>query len=416
MSAEPTPIILGEVRVADGVVFIRGLDESDTDVVQVVGEADDVVEATRLCLRIGARAVRAAHVAVDVDLIERSFHGLEARLGATVSEAVRGIAETADGLLDDEDGALTGTLSTFRADMDRLLEATFDPESKVSALAKIEDLVGAVVDQTVHAVGRLVAPEGDDSPLARLKHEVLAGFRTELDGVVREVRTVSERLGIAAATADMYEQTTGKGFDFEDVVDEKVGGFAAMHGDLAEQVGTEPGVTASRVGDEIVTLNRDDTHGIEARFVLEAKNRKLNMRATMSELDEALANRDALAAIAVFRSQDQAPVPVPFHYCDCKAIAVLDPDDGDDSPLRLAYLWARWTVRRSLGASEHDDLDLERVTRLLDDARRAIERSSTIKRCHSTAKREITKAGEQVAELVAEISEALDELDEALRS
>ena len=366
MSAEPTPIILSEVRVADGVVFIRGLDESDTDVVQVIGEADDVVEATRLCLRIGARAVRAAHVAVDVDLIERSFHELEARLGDTVSEAVRGIAETADGLLDDEDGALTGTLSTFRDDMDRLLGATFDPESKVSALAKIEELVGAVVDQNVQAVGRLVSPEGDDSPLARLKHEVLAGFRTELDGVVREVRTVSERLGIAAATTDMYEQTTGKGFDFEDVVDEKVCGFAAMHGDLAEKVGTESGATASRVGDEIVTLNRDDTHGIEARIVLEAKNRKLNMRATMSELDEALANRDALAAIAVFRSQDQAPVPVPFHYSDCKAIVVLDPDDGDDSALRLAYMWARWAVRRSLGVSEHDDVDLERVTRLLE--------------------------------------------------
>jgi len=52
---------------------------------------------------------------------------------------------------------------------------------------------------------------------------------------------------------------------------------------------------------------------------------------------------------------------------------------------------------------------------LLDDARRAIERSSTIKRCHSSAKREITKAGDQVNELVAEISEALDELDETLR-
>ena len=415
MSAEPTPIVVDEVRVADGVVFIRGLDESDTEVVRVIGEADDTVEATRLCLRIGARAVRAANVAVDVDVIERSFNQLEARLGAQVSEAVRGIAETADGLLDDEDGTLTGTLTTFRDDMDRLLGETFDPESKVSALAKIEELVGEVVDQTVHAVARLVAPEGDDSPLARLKLEVLAGFRTELDGVVREVRAMSESLGIAAATAELYEQTTKKGFDFEGLVDEKVCRFAAMHGDLAEQVGTELGATASRVGDEVVTLNRDDTYGIEARLVLEAKNRKLNMRATMAELDEALANRDALAAIAVFRSQDQAPVPVPFHYSDCKAIAVLDPDDSDDAALRLAYMWGRWAVRRNLGASEHDEVDLERVTRLLDDARRAIERSSTIKRCHSTARREINKAADQVTELVAEISEALDELDETLR-
>jgi hypothetical protein len=39
-----------------------------------------------------------------------------------------------------------------------------------------------------------------------------------------------------------------------------------------------------------------NTYGIEARIVLEAKNRKLNMRATMSELDEALVNRAASGA------------------------------------------------------------------------------------------------------------------------
>ena len=132
------------------------------------------------------------------------------------------------------------------------------------------------------------------------------------------------------------------------MVDECVGRLAAGYGDLAECTAKESGSSASQVGDEVVTLNRDDTYGIEARFVLEVKNRPLNLRKTMAELDEAIANREALAAIAVFRSQEQAPTSVPFQYSDDKAIVVLDPDDGDDSALRLAYMWARWTVRRPL--------------------------------------------------------------------
>ena len=166
----------------------------------------------------------------------------------------------------------------------------------------------------------------------------------------------------------MYEQTTAKGFDYEDVVDECLGFLAAGYGDLAEVTATQSGSRASHVGDEVVTLNRDDTHGAEARFVLEMKNRPLNMRKTMAELDEALANRDALAAVAVFRSQEQAPTAVAFQHFDDKAIVVLDPDDGDDSALRLAYMWARWTVRKQLTVSDQDGVDLERVGCLLEDA------------------------------------------------
>ena len=68
----------------------------------------------------------------------------------------------------------------------------------------------------------------------------------------------------------------------------------------------------------------------------------------MEELDAALANRDALAAIAVFSAQDEAPTSVPFHHTGNKAIVVFDAEDGDDSALRLGYMWARWVVRREL--------------------------------------------------------------------
>jgi hypothetical protein len=409
MSAQPTIFSTGRVLVADGVVYVRELEEADAEVVRVVAESDDSAAATSQCLRVGARALRAAQVSVDVDVIERSFSELEARFESRVTEAVDEIARTTTGLLDADDGALTGTLSAFQADLDQLLGDTFDAGSKVSVLAKIEELVLATMKG-------LITPEIADSPIGRLKTELVDTVQREVSDVACELRRVTEHLGILDATEAVYEQTTGKGFDYEDVVDECVSTLAAGYGDLAECTATQSGSTASHVGDEVVTLNREDTYGVEARFTLEVKNRSLNLRKTFAELDEALANRDALAAVAVFRSQEQAPTSVPFQHFDDKAIVVLDPDDADDSSLRLAYMWARWTVRKQLACREQEDVDLERVGCLLDDAARGLERHTAIKRFHTQARKSIDQAADQVRDLVGEVHESLEALDAELRA
>jgi len=409
MSAQPAMFGTGRVLVADGVVYLRELEEHDDEVVRVVTESDDPAAAVSQCLKVGARALRAAHVTVDVGVIERSFTELESRFGARVSDAVDEIARASSGLLDQEDGALTGTLTSFHGELEQLLGDTFDADSKSSVLANIEQLV-------LSTMKGLITPEIADSPIGRLKAELVDTVQREVGEIAEEMRRVTDHLGILDATDDVYEQTTAKGFDYEDLVDECVATLAAGYGDLAEVTAKESGSRASHVGDEVVTLNRDDTHGAEARFVLEVKNRQLNMRKTMAELEESLCNRDALAAIAVFRSQEQAPTAVPFAHFDDKAIAVLDPDDEDESALRLAYMWARWTVRKGLAVSEEAEIDLERVRCLLDDAARALERHTAIKRFHTQAKKGIDQAADQVRDLVGEVHEVLDALDAELRA
>ena len=92
MSAQPVVLHTGRVLVADGVVYVRELEETDDEVVRIVAESEDGVAAVSQCLRVGARAMRAAHVTVDVDVIERSFHELEARFESQVTDAVDEIA------------------------------------------------------------------------------------------------------------------------------------------------------------------------------------------------------------------------------------------------------------------------------------------------------------------------------------
>src|SRR5262245_64833230 len=287
MSAVPiTQPSKGRVLVADGVVYVRELEEHDDEVARVVAEADDPLAATSSCLRIGARALRAAHVSVDVDVIERSFADLEHRFEMKGAAAVDDIARNTAALLDEDDGALTGTLGSFHEHLEGLLGDTFDADSRTSVLAKIEELV-------LGTMRGLIAPEVDDSPIGRLRKELVETVQREVSEVAEEVRRVTDHLGILEATEDVYEQTTAKGFDYEDLVDECVATLAVGYGDLAEITAKQSGSKASQVGDEVITLNRDDTHGVEARFVLEMKNRALNMRKTMAELDEALCNRHA---------------------------------------------------------------------------------------------------------------------------
>ena len=188
--------------------------------------------------------------------------------------------------------------------------------------------------------------------------------------MAEEVRRVTEHLGILDATEEVYEQTTGKGFDFEDLVDECVSTLAAVarrpRRDHRHHQGHHR-LAGGRRGD-----HAQPRRHVRVRRVLRHRGEEPQAQPA---LDAGRARRGdvqprgARGAIAVFRSQEQAPTAVPFMYSDDKAIVVLDPDDCDDAALRLAYMWARWTVRKQLAAAdEAEGVDVERVRCLLDDA------------------------------------------------
>lgn len=415
---EPPDTGQGAVELRDGALVVHELVETDPEVVRVVREVavaeGDLAEAARQCLRVGARAVQAANVTVETHIVEKRFDAMSDRFDEQVEAAVTRIAEVTNALLDEQDGALPHTLQAHRRELDQLLGDTFDPDSRRSVIALFEEVIVGAHTEQARAIAQLVAVDGEDSPLARLRREVVRDMGERLHEVRRDVVELSEKIAVNDAVAPVLELTTGKGFRFEDVVDACVGRIAAQHGDVAERVGTETGVGGSQKGDELVTLNPDDTNGYDARFALEAKTRKLTMRNTLAELDDAIENRDAYAAIAVFSTQEKAPTSVPFHYAGNKAVVVLDDEGLDDSALRLAYMWARWVVRRELCGGSADEVDFERVTTLIDDASRAIDRCTQIRKYHTQARSGIDKAGAELDSLVDGVRESLDAIAEEI--
>jgi hypothetical protein len=409
-----SPVTQDRVDLVDGTIYIRDLVETDAEVLRVVAATDDHIENARQCLRIGARAILAVNATVDTHIVEKRFDAMSDQITEQLDAAVTRIAAATESLVAEDTGALTLALAGHRDGLEELLGDTFDPDSKRSVIAIFEQVIEAAQEAQVEGIRRLIATDDEDGPLGRLRHEITRHTNECTRELRQEVQHLSERIAVKEAIAPVIAVTTGKGFTYEDAVHEAVARLASRHGDCAEQTGKVSGSAATQKGDEVVTLDADDTYGAEGSFVLEAKARKLNMRKTCEELDAALENRDALAAVAVFSAQDEAPTSVPFHHTGNKAIVVFDAEDGDDSALRLGYMWARWVVRRELAGSAADDVDLDRIGGLIEDARRAIDRVTAIKRSHTQAKKSIDQAGEQVKCLADEVREALDAVAEEL--
>jgi hypothetical protein len=406
--AEGTSVRPTVVTVTDGVVFLDGFEERDPTTVSVVESAPDQTEAVHRCLRLGAQAVGVLGSSLDVELVDQRFEDLAGRFDDGVKHAVDSIAGSMTSLLDDSEGALPAVLEAHRESLDDLLGTTFDPESKKSVLGAIDEMLAAARRDQAESIRSLVSIEGEDSPLQKLKRAIVHDVGELVQAVQTSFGELSDKIATQKGYEEAFDKSAAKGFDFEEVVHGKIGPIATIHGDLAERVGGEPGATGRKVGDEVVKVNREDTNGREACFVIEAKKRKMPMKDILSELDEALENRQALAAIAVFSSQDIAPTKVPFQYWENKAIVALDEGEGTDAALRLAYIWARWVVRRQLSDVQADDLDIERVSNALDGARLALERLSTVKRAHTNAVKMIEQAGDQVVMLVDGVNEAIE--------
>jgi hypothetical protein len=412
--AHPLPVNDVDVAVGDGFVYITNLREQDADVVRVVSEADDAIEAAHQCLQIGARAIRVAHVSVESDVVDRRFEQLAERMDQGVDAAVAQFTDVASALLNAKDGALTIALQSHAKELEELLGETFDSSSTQSVFGVLDKVLVDARSAQVEEIRKLVSADGEDSPIAVASRAIVRSLREEIEHVRKDVHELSEKVAVSGAVAEIYELTSRKGADFEDIVEECLAHIAVEHGDAPERVSKQHGEAGTDKGDIVVHLNRDDVQGVAARFVVEAKTRKLGRRATEEEIDAAIANRGALAGIAVFSDQPLAPTKVPFSYTDNRAIVVLDKGGDDRNALRLGYMWARWIVRRSLSGAARDKIDHERVAALVDDATKALSRATTIRRNHTIAKKHIDDATAQVKDLVEEVHEALAEIENEL--
>jgi len=377
------------ISIDDGVLVLEHFAEPDPVVVGVIAEAPDLTLGVRACLQVGARALHAGHGALDEILVARSFEQIGERMETAVHAGVG------------------------------LIQGLVDPDSKTSVLALIAEQLMTAIAESDESRWTQLDPDDERSALGRMRSaqskEILdqrAEFKEKLDEVLHLIHQLQLTQAAEEAADRVFELTTLKGMVYEDVVHLAFSEACAPHSDVIEDVSRSRGASGSMVGDLVIALNPEENAGVVTAAVVEAKTKRMGQRKILAELDAAMANREATAAIAVFSSRQLAPIPSAFVPFGDKAIMVLDDDMPNMELVEVAMAWARYVARRA-SIPDTASFDHERFTAALGKAIRAAERASTIRRCHTTIRRSADQADAELEELISEVRAAVAELKAA---
>lgn len=414
MSAVAVHRLPSSVTFENEAVSIDGFQEHDPEFVALVRESENPEQTTHDCLSIGARGLRSVQTNVDAAIVDKRFGEFETKLEQGTRATVRQINEASESYLDPERGELKLMFDRFKAELAKSLGDTFDPESKQSALAKFEGIFGEGTRDLGQSIRQLIDPGNPESPLGRLATKMTDELKDVRKSVDELTKQVAVDQAAAQASAQALELTAVKGRKFEEIVSESVSEFAALYQDEPQAVGTIGGGDGNQIGDIVVSLNAGDAPSGDARYVVEAKDKKLGLRQALDELDKAIANRGAKAGVIVFASQDKAPISAPCRGYGNKIIVVLDKAEIDTQPLRWALMSTRLTIQREV-RGRSDELDLEGALALVEEGQRALDCHANIKRCHSAARNQIEGAVTHTGDLVERIETILNSLGLLLR-
>jgi len=220
--------------------------------------------------------------------------------------------------------------------------------------------------------------------------------------LVSKVSAVLER-------RDARAQSVFKGTDYEDTALLGVARIAEGNGDTFERVGNTPGLRGKK-GDGLITV-RVPKLDSPVRVAIEAKSQKdIRLDALLSELDQAMANRDAASAIAVVPSTlVRASSGSRLQRRGNKFVCAFDPENEDLLPLEVAYSLARLEACQRLSATS-EDTDMETIVILADRAISQLQQLTRVERELGAGRKSLEDAHSIVVDLRTELRTTLIEL------
>ncbi|MDX1690499.1 MAG: hypothetical protein R3290_05715 [Acidimicrobiia bacterium] len=394
---------------ADGPV-VEHLRVADRAVVALLRRHDPGDHAAVLtrALAVGARGLLTMGTGLDVAAVDEQ---VRATLGAVADEAEERVSR----LLEEGAAAFSEGFDPTRrtSHVARALEefggwrdeflARLDPDRADSHATSLLDRMTGLLGPDGLLERRLRAaldPEADGSAFGRLQDTLERGF-TELRDLIVEDR------GRAAGREAEAAVGTRQGFDFEDVVEERLRGCArSLGGAVVERVSTTPGDLGPKrtVGDFVVELDGGE------RIVVEAKHQATLTLAgrdgVLAELDDAMANRGARIAVCV-AGKDAFPAEVGRFGVFGDRILVVD--DGEGTMLDVALRWAAASARLA-GEREGPELDTAAVADRIQRIRKLAERFKTNQRSLTEIGKSVETVRLGLAGMRTDLLELVDDL------
>ena len=342
----------------------------ERDVIDAIGRFEHPEVGIISLLKIGACATLATGTGYDINAVRKEIDRLVGDTNAAVTTLRTHVFETMG-----ENGPLAAALSKTCIELDaavrEILESEVDPEDPNSLLARMHGVTkhyGELLEATRKNISESFEKSSDRH--AERIDRALREMR-DLDpasAIGQAFRRLEGELGIlrsavAATQAAAHERQRGtaKGDDYEDLVAEEVAEIASVFGDRAEHTGKQPGRLIQKKAPSMrgdVTCMINNTPAI----VLEAMDRgksELTHKLVVPELNEAIENRAAVAAIAVVSSTDNRLMlgqPLQMLGQNLWAV-VLDKDTPNPLALQVAYRLARAVATTSTSTTKVVDFE-----------------------------------------------------------
>ncbi len=345
------------VHIKDNKLVIDHLTIDDPEVVEYLSVAHEIDKLLVESLRLGVRILRIAQTTGDVEMVKREFESMVSGIGAKVDKLLMESKDALGKRLSEfTSQELQKSLRDHKGEIKDELVRLFGPESAVSIQKQIDKMLEIQGTNYTQALNRVLSEsDNPENPFYKLRKEL----KDKVDDAVKEIRELREKwietVGEARGLAQEREKGTAKGRTYQEYIFERVESMSRVFGDTAENVADQLGEKGkSRAGDVLVTLNPSDTANAEIRVVIEAKNRTTTSPAILKELDEAMENRVAAAAIAVFSKAEYVPPGLRTwrDYPGRKYICLSMEDEADSFALEFSYRCARFDALRSVEVSE----------------------------------------------------------------
>ena len=362
------------IRIEDGHLVIEHLVVSDRDVLALVESVaeDERAEMVTRALSVGARGLMTMGLGIDVASVDGRVRQTlvsvadeaERRIGALLDTAQQAFTKQFD---PEQRTSLTSKAMAEFAALQKDLLGRLDPAIEGSAtttfLSRLAELVGHGGDLE-HRLTEALDPGTDGSALNRVSAAIDGRF-TELRDLIVHQHGVDEGRVAEAARG------TAHGIAFEDQVEAWARTWAArVRGCVVERTGLIVG-PLGKVGDVVVTLPTG------YRIVIEAKNLATiglsGKDGILKELDRAIDNRDAHAAVCI-SGRDAFPTEVGTLGLYGNRILAVD-DDGAMTSVALTLAQAA-IVTAAAGRADRVDVaavndEVVSIRKLADQLRSA---------------------------------------------
>jgi hypothetical protein len=400
------PLDDGAVRALDDRLVIEHLTVTDERAARVVRERAEAGQppprTVADAIEIGTRVLDREDAAVEVDYVRAEFERQAAQLRERLTKAIEGGDEQlAQRIAESFDGARDGSVQK-----------------------EIEARVEEALEQQRDALLKLFSAEDGANPLFSFRDAMVRVYRelgtsqraegeenrkriAELTQQVIELKGLHER---EAALAEAEEAGTRKGRSFEELVHAELGALADAQGDAAHHVGDSSSEAGGKKGDTVIELGACTGPAL-ATVVFEAKNRKLSRNDAWTELNSAMAERDAVYGVLVVAGEDKIPSGLEevTEYQGNKMIAVLDRDEPDPEGLRLVYRYVRARVLAAGAAGL--EVDAAGVRDAAEEAGARLKAANRIRKSLTNVTNSAERARGDLDEMIADVERCLERIE-----